>query len=260
MWMELPGDGAETVLLYGHLDKQPPMDGLAARASARGRRWCATASSTAAAAPTTATRPSPASPRCRRCSAQRVAARALRGADRGVRGERQLRPAGLHRGARRAHRHAEPRRLPRFRLRQLRPALDHDVAARTGRRHADASRCSTRACTPAAPAASCRRPSASCAQLLARLEDAHTGAILPQELHVEIPRRAPRRRRTAAAQVLGAGGRGKLPVRRADAAGGRRRRRAAPQPHLAAAARGHRRRRPAAARRAPATCCARSRR
>jgi acetylornithine deacetylase/succinyl-diaminopimelate desuccinylase-like protein len=26
VWMEL-GDGAETVLLYGHLDKQPPMEG-----------------------------------------------------------------------------------------------------------------------------------------------------------------------------------------------------------------------------------------
>jgi acetylornithine deacetylase/succinyl-diaminopimelate desuccinylase-like protein len=27
VWMELPGDTAETVLLYGHLDKQPPMHG-----------------------------------------------------------------------------------------------------------------------------------------------------------------------------------------------------------------------------------------
>ena len=27
LWMELPGDTAETVLLYGHLDKQPPMEG-----------------------------------------------------------------------------------------------------------------------------------------------------------------------------------------------------------------------------------------
>ena len=27
LWMELPGDGGETVLLYGHLDKQPPMEG-----------------------------------------------------------------------------------------------------------------------------------------------------------------------------------------------------------------------------------------
>ena len=27
VWMELPGDSGETVLLYGHLDKQPPMHG-----------------------------------------------------------------------------------------------------------------------------------------------------------------------------------------------------------------------------------------
>ncbi|MEO8603256.1 MAG: M20 family metallopeptidase [bacterium] len=27
LWMEMPGDNAETVLLYGHLDKQPPMHG-----------------------------------------------------------------------------------------------------------------------------------------------------------------------------------------------------------------------------------------
>ncbi|HSP99690.1 MAG TPA: M20/M25/M40 family metallo-hydrolase, partial [Candidatus Dormibacteraeota bacterium] len=27
VWMELPGESAETVLLYGHLDKQPPMEG-----------------------------------------------------------------------------------------------------------------------------------------------------------------------------------------------------------------------------------------
>jgi len=27
LWMEMPGDGAQTALLYGHLDKQPPMHG-----------------------------------------------------------------------------------------------------------------------------------------------------------------------------------------------------------------------------------------
>jgi acetylornithine deacetylase/succinyl-diaminopimelate desuccinylase-like protein len=27
LWMEVPGEGADTVLLYGHLDKQPPMEG-----------------------------------------------------------------------------------------------------------------------------------------------------------------------------------------------------------------------------------------
>ncbi|MGE0517900.1 MAG: M20 family metallopeptidase [Candidatus Binatia bacterium] len=29
VWMEVPGDGERTVLLYGHLDKQPPMQGWA---------------------------------------------------------------------------------------------------------------------------------------------------------------------------------------------------------------------------------------
>ena len=57
-------------------------------------------------------------------------ARALRRADRGLRGERQLRPARLRRETRGPHRHAEPRRLPRRRVRQLRTALVHDVAAR----------------------------------------------------------------------------------------------------------------------------------
>ena len=27
IFVEMPGDAAETVLLYGHLDKQPPLDG-----------------------------------------------------------------------------------------------------------------------------------------------------------------------------------------------------------------------------------------
>ena len=63
------------------------------------------------------------------------AARALRGDNRGVRGERELRPPPLHRGAPRAHRDPEPRRLPRLGLRRLRPALVHHLAPRPRGRH-----------------------------------------------------------------------------------------------------------------------------
>ena len=70
-----------------------------ATGSGRGRRCCATGGCTAAAAPTTAT------PRSRRVTAIEAlraaghSARALRGPHRGLRGERQRRPAGLRRGA-----------------------------------------------------------------------------------------------------------------------------------------------------------------
>ena len=62
--------------------------------------------------------------------------RPLRRADRGQRGKRQPRPARPHRRAGRAPRHAEPGRLPRRRVRQLRAALVHHLAARQPDRHA----------------------------------------------------------------------------------------------------------------------------
>jgi hypothetical protein len=54
IFIEIPGQGTEPVLLYGHLDKQPEFTGWA-MAWGRGRRSCAAKSFTAAAAPTTAT-------------------------------------------------------------------------------------------------------------------------------------------------------------------------------------------------------------
>ena len=62
------------------------------------------------------------------------AARALRRRDRGLRGIRQLRPAALHRASGRPHRLPVAGGLPRFGLRQLRSALDDDLAARHRRR------------------------------------------------------------------------------------------------------------------------------
>ena len=64
------------------------------------------------------------------------ASRAPRRAHRGERGERQPRPSRLHGGLRRPHRRARPRHLPRLRLRQLRAAVGHDVAARRHQRRA----------------------------------------------------------------------------------------------------------------------------
>ena len=56
-------------------------------------------------------------------------ARPLRRAHRGERGVRIARPAVLHRGPGRPHRHAEPRDLPRFGLHRLRAAVGHHVVA-----------------------------------------------------------------------------------------------------------------------------------
>ena len=56
--------------------------------------------------------------------------RALRCHHRRLRGIRQLRPALLHRYARGPHRFPRSRRLPRRRVRQLRPVVVYDLAAR----------------------------------------------------------------------------------------------------------------------------------
>jgi len=84
---------------------------------------------------TTATRCSARFPPARPAGAK-AAARTLLRADRELRGERQLRPAGVSRCARAAHRHAGAGHRPRLRLRQLRAALGHDLAARPGERGA----------------------------------------------------------------------------------------------------------------------------
>ena len=104
--LEVPGSapGADTVLLYGHLDKQPEMTGWrdgpqpvgapargrqAVRARRRGRRLLGLRQRS---------RPS------RLLQEQGLPHAPLRGAHRGLRGERQLRPARVHRGAGAAHR------------------------------------------------------------------------------------------------------------------------------------------------------------
>ena len=129
IFIEIPGTASGTVLMYGHLDKQPEMkgwaegtgpwqpvlkddklygrggadDGYAMFASARG----------AAGAEGTGHR-----------------ACALRHRHRGLRGIRLARPALLYRASGAAHRRARSGRLSGFRLRQLRSALADHIAAR----------------------------------------------------------------------------------------------------------------------------------
>ena len=62
--IEVPGRG-DAILMYGHLDKQPEMKGWI-EGAARGSLSSRTKNSTAAAAPTTATRCTPAWPRSAR--------------------------------------------------------------------------------------------------------------------------------------------------------------------------------------------------
>ncbi len=78
LFFDVPGTGPHTVLLYGHLDKQPEMTGWREE-SARGSRCRRTASSTVVAARTTATRyslRSRPSARCRRKACRMRAASA----------------------------------------------------------------------------------------------------------------------------------------------------------------------------------------
>ena len=121
IYMEVPAQGAQsddTVLLYGHFDKATGDDRVARGSGSlesRNRR-----------------RPPVWARWCRRwvlglCIAHRDrgagspgrAVFTLRRSDRGLRGERQLRSALLHRSSGGPHRNAEPRRLPRFRRRRL---------------------------------------------------------------------------------------------------------------------------------------------
>ena len=130
------GNNADTVLLYGHLDKQPEMIGWAEgygpwtpridgdRLYGRGGADDGYAMFGALTA-------------LLGLRDQQASACALRRPDRGLRGIGQLRPAALHRAPGRPHRQALAGGLPRFGLRQLRPAVDDDVAARHRGRHAD---------------------------------------------------------------------------------------------------------------------------
>src|SRR6185295_14236563 len=122
--METPGAGGDTVLLYGHCDKQPEMVGWAAD----GGPW-------------TPVRRRRRLRRVRRAHRDRGAAGAgraplaLRGAHRSLGRKRQPGSAGVCREARRSH-PAGPRRVPRFRVRRLRAPVGDHVAARSGERHA----------------------------------------------------------------------------------------------------------------------------
>ncbi len=129
LYFDVPGTGSHTVLLYGHLDKQPEMTGwreglgpLAAgagggqalRSRRRGRRL----------------RGLRLARRHRRAAGAGRGPRALCRPDRNLRGERQLRPARVPRAARAAHGRRGLRGGPRFRLRRLRASVGDDVVAR----------------------------------------------------------------------------------------------------------------------------------
>ncbi len=134
--MDVPGDGKDTVLLYGHLDKQPEMKGWSEgfgpwipvlkddKLYGRGGADDGYAIYACLCA-------------LRAMQEQKVAAGALRDHDRGLRGVRQLRPALLRRSPHRPHRQPLARGLSRLRLRRLRAAVAHHVAARDRFGHAD---------------------------------------------------------------------------------------------------------------------------
>ena len=135
-----PDAGDRTVLLYGHLDKQPEMTGWRAgfgpwtpmvedgKLYGRGGAddgYAVFASLAAIAA----------------LQAQGTGPRAVRRADRNLRGERQLRSARVPRRTRIAARARRFRRGSRLGLRRLRTAVGDHVAARTRGRHAHAWKC-----------------------------------------------------------------------------------------------------------------------
>ena len=142
--IDVPGQIDDSVLLYGHLDKQPEFtgwsEGLApwtpvlrdGRLYGRGGADDGYALFASLAA-------------IRALEQQGIPPRALRDPDRSVRRERQLRPRAPHRGPGRPARLAQPGRMSGRGVRQLQPALVHDVAARqpcrrAARRRADRGR------------------------------------------------------------------------------------------------------------------------
>ena len=135
IFMEVPGQTPETVLFYGHLDKQPEFTGWQqglgpwepvirdGRLYGRGAAddgYAIFSSLTAIAA----------------LQAQKIPHARCVAPDRGVRGERERRFACARRRARRRHREPEPRGLSGCRGRRLRAAVAHHVAARKHRGHA----------------------------------------------------------------------------------------------------------------------------
>ena len=136
LFIDIPGDSDEVVVLYGHFDKQPEFSGWARRSRSlearhqerktvrprRSRRWL---------------RNIRFADRDPCLAGAGHSACALRGADRRLRGKRQFRSAFLHRPVAGPHRFAESRGLSRRRVRQLRPALVHDLVARKSHRQAE---------------------------------------------------------------------------------------------------------------------------
>ena len=148
LFIDVPGQVDDCVLLYGHLDKQPEFTGwsdgldpwtpvirdgkLYGRGGADdGYALFALADGASG-----------------RCTNRGIPHARCVDPDRGQRGKRQPRPRAARRGPRRPPRHAEPGRLPRCRMRQLRPAVVHDLAARQPDRHAARRRADAKACTP----------------------------------------------------------------------------------------------------------------
>ena len=188
--MEIPpangGPADDTVLLYGHLDKQPELygwrEGLGPwepviegdRLYGRGGAddgYSTFASLTAIEAAQAAGFPHA------RCVVLIEASEES--------GSRDL-PAHIEALAP-TDRQPEPGDLPRLGLRRLRPPVDHDVAARPARRRAAGRRALRRASTPVTPAASCPSTFRIARQILSRIEDEQTGEIVLSDLHVEIP-------------------------------------------------------------------------
>ena len=247
----------DCVLLYGHLDKQPEMTGWADglgpwkpvikgdKLYGRGGAddgYAIFGSLTAIMA----------------LQGAGHAARALRGADRGLRGIRQLRPALLRRPSGRAHRQA--RRWWSAWIRAAATTTSCGAPPRCAAWPAASSRsaCSTKACTPAMPPAWCRRASACCASCCRGSRTKPPAHPASTSCYVRHPRAAHRAGRKRAAEVLGTRGLRQVPVPARHDADERRPDRAGAQPHLAPGAVDHRRGRPALAARTPATCCART--
>ena len=127
IFIEVPGNAPGTILMYGHLDKQPEMTGwtegpgpwepvlkddkLYGRGGADDGYAMFAGAVGAAGAERTEHRPCP-----------------RRDRDRGVRGIRFARPAFLYRSSGGPHRHTRSGGVPGFRLRQLRAALAHHLA------------------------------------------------------------------------------------------------------------------------------------
>ncbi len=254
LFIEVPGAVDDTVLLYGHMDKQPEMTGWAEGLGPwqpvlrgdrlYGRGGADDGYSTFASLAALEVLQDQSIPHAR-CVV------IIEGCEESGSGDL---PA-LHRAPARADRHAVARRLPRLRRRRLRAALVHDVAARDGdrqsaRRRAARRRALGRGEWDRAVELSDRALAARPARgRRTRARSCPSGSTSP------IPEQRLAQAR-AMAGALGDGRRESLSVARRDAARDRRRGRADPESHLAPAARDHRRRRPARRSARPATCCA----